>query len=116
MSSDEQPLPPLIVAELDDELLAELFGDVEALGEELEIVVKRGPEVQVDGAPRTTLLEAERLLRTEMTVGVQLRYRYRGSDWWDTILRSAEGFRLVRIEHPIAATASRESATNGASR
>jgi hypothetical protein len=33
---------------------------------------------------------------------VQLRYRYRGRQWWDTLLRTEDGVRIVRIEQPFA--------------
>ena len=34
--------------------------------------------------------------------GVQLRYRYAGREWTDTVLRVPGGYRLVRMEVPAA--------------
>jgi len=100
MNEQEAPLPPLHVADIDEEKLRELLVDVESLGEHLEIVIKRTSEGHVDRGPCTSLSDAMAQLFTGTALGVQLRYRFQGSDWWDTLMRTAGGFRLVRIQHP----------------
>ena len=38
------------------------------------------------------------LLTQGRVQGVQLRYRYRGVEWWDTVMRTSDGYRLVRMQ------------------
>ncbi len=99
MSDPELVLPPLHVAEIDPDKLRELFADLEALGERLEIVLKRAPEAHVERAPCVSLAETLEQLLSGTALGAQLRYSYKGADWWDTLLRTPDGFRLVRIQH-----------------
>lgn len=98
MSDPSTSPAPLQIADLDQDKLSELFADVEALGEGVEVVLKRGP-VRVESHETTSLASALQLLRGGMVHGVQLRYRYRGAEWWDTLMPTSEGFRLVRIQH-----------------
>lgn len=112
MNDVDPALPPIHVADIDRDKLGELFTDVEALGEQLEIVLKRGAEARVDAGPCASLAQAMELLTCGTVLGVQLRYRFEGADWWDTLMRTPTGFRLVRIQHPSAtneASASQES-------
>jgi len=95
----ELVLPPVHVAEIDHDKLRELFADVEALGEHLEIVLKRVTEAHVERVPYVSLAEALEELSSGTALGAQLRYSYKGADWWDTLLRTPDGFRLVRIQH-----------------
>jgi len=36
----------------------------------------------------------------EGAAGVQLRYVHDGVEWWDTLMRTERGARLVRMEAP----------------
>ena len=99
MNEPDVPLPPVHIANIDGEKLRELFFDVESLGEHLEIVIKPSSEGYVDRGRPPSLGEAITQLLQGTALGVQLRYRFQGADWWDTLLRTAEGFRLVRIQH-----------------
>ena len=49
-----------------------------------------------------TLADARRLLEERAVRGLQIRYRYDGADWWDTLMVLPEGWRLVRIRHEFA--------------
>ena len=103
MNEPEVPLPPVHIADIDGDKLRELFFDVESLGEDLEIVIKHSAEGHVDRGPRPSLSEAIAQLLLGTALGVQLRYRFQGADWWDTLMRTAQGFRLVRIQQrPVA--------------
>jgi hypothetical protein len=104
MSEPDLVLPPVHVAEIDRDKLRELFDDVEALGERLEIVLKRATEAHVEDGPSVSLAEALEQLSSGTAIGAQLRYSYEGVEWWDTLLRAPRGFRLVRIQHrpPVA--------------
>lgn len=94
---DGIPLPPLQVAELDQDKLSELFADIDALGEGLDVLVKRAAG-HIDGDERVSLATAKQLLEQRSIQGVQLRYRFRGADWWDTLICTESGVRLVRMQ------------------
>lgn len=98
MNDAPGPLSPLQVADLDRGTLSELLTDIEALGEDVEVLVKRRAG-QVEARGETSLTSALELLLEGQAEGVQLRYRYRGTDWWDTLMRTPKGIRLVRIQH-----------------
>lgn len=98
MNEAPDSLSPLQVANLDRDTLGELLTDIEALGEDLEVLVKRRAG-HVAAQEQTSLTGAVELLFEGQAEGVQLRYRYRGTDWWDTLMRTPEGIRLVRIQH-----------------
>jgi hypothetical protein len=89
------PVPPMWQAELDAAALGQLFADVGAAAEVLSIQGKAGAGRYASPDPLTLATAHERLASGEL-IGVQLRYRYGGSEWADTLLRAAAGFRLVR--------------------
>jgi len=91
-------LPPMSDAVLDDGAVAALFRDVRELAELEEIIIKAGPGY-VDGQQAVTLDEAERLLNEKAVRGLQLRYRHQGAQWWDTLMPTPQGVRLVRVKH-----------------
>lgn len=91
-------LPDLQQAELDEASLADLFRDVELAAELIAVTRKDGPEARACETS-LTLAEAHDLLRTGRTRSIQIRYRYQGAQWWDTLLRTPTGVRLVRVRH-----------------
>jgi hypothetical protein len=109
MSQHSQPLPALEQIDLDPAALFKLFVDVGKTTQLLEIVYKSAPEVHApDPEPATdpsALKKAQRLLLSGKVMGVQLRYLYEGAEWWDTLLRTPTGIRLVRMEQPKPPTA-----------
>jgi hypothetical protein len=59
----------------------------------------------VTGPPSLEL--ARNALAAGVASAVQLRYRFGGQEWWDTLVRIEGGVRLIRISHTQAlATAS----------
>lgn len=101
MSTDtEDALPQLQRALLDQETLDQLFFDLGAAAELREIVLKGASTLRADDMSKPTLDDARRLLLSRQVVGLQLRYRYGGSEWWDTLLPTPEGVELVRIARP----------------
>lgn len=98
---NEEPLPPLYSATLDREALTQLCFD---LGQAAEVfaVLERGPRGL---APREHGTTSEAL--TALVAGLldgrvpaaQVRYRFAGDEWWDTLTATAAGVRLVRILH-----------------
>ena len=95
-------LPDLQQSALDPETLAQLFSDLSSLTEILEIIPKAAAAGYVEEkSTQITLDEARDLLLSSSIRGLQIRYRYQGTQWWDTLLpdSSGHGFRIVRIQH-----------------
>ena len=91
------PVPPMWQAHLDATALGQLFADLGTAAEVLSVQGKVGAGRYASPEPLTLETARERLASGE-SAGVQLRYRYGGSEWADTLLRVAGGFRLVRCQ------------------
>lgn len=81
------------------EELEQLLRDIEAFGESTEVIPKFRAKGYVPESPTLTVAQAGPLLRHRRVRGLQLRYRFNGADWWDTILVNGDTYRLVRIRH-----------------
>lgn len=92
-------LPELQSQILDEGTLASLVRDVRAVAEGLEVRVKAFAERRIEDVP-WELDEALATLRAGKANGVQLRYRHAGELWLDTLMRTPEGIRLVRMQAP----------------
>jgi hypothetical protein len=92
-------LPPLQRALLDEATLNQLFLDVAEAAELIDIAIKRGDEMHATEEPPSLEQARDALVRGK-AFGVQLRYRYRGTEWWDTLMRTEAGVCLVRFERP----------------
>ena len=90
--------PPLSDAILDGAQLAQLVFDIEHAAELIAVAIRPLGSRRVEAAERPSLESAFHAL-CERTASVQLRYRYRGEEWWDTLLPVSAGTRLVRISH-----------------
>jgi hypothetical protein len=53
------------------------------------------PAVQSEGPP--TLREARRMFLDKGAKGLQVRYVHRGVEWWDTLMHTQAGVRIVRV-------------------
>lgn len=95
--SDTQ-LAELHQAELDEATVDQLFADIAALTRVIEVLPKYDSRSYAPDAP-ITLDEARELLRAGTLRGVQVRYRHDGAQWWDTLMRTPTGVRVVRIRH-----------------
>ena len=91
-------LPELAQGMLDAAGLEALFRDLAACAIVEELQVKGGAQAYATGAG--TLEGAWAALEHGGARGVQLRYRFQGQDWVDTILRAGNGWRLVRARAP----------------
>jgi hypothetical protein len=91
-------VPPLSDVLLDDAQLAQLALDLEHAAELIDVAIRPLGARRAAASGRPSLAAAVRAL-TERTASVQLRYRYRGEEWWDTLLPAGVGVRLVRISH-----------------
>jgi hypothetical protein len=88
---------PIHDAILDDATVDQLFFDVAHTAQLIAVMEKPGR----GQAPATSeaLWSAHRALRARSVSAVQLRYRFAGEEWWDTVLWTDAGIRLVRISH-----------------
>lgn len=90
-------LPDLNMTLLDAAQVGQLFRDIEACAQITEIIPKFAPRGHVPDTASVTLAQARELLATRAVRGLQIRYRYEGADWWDTLMLVSNQFRLVRI-------------------
>lgn len=93
---DEVALPDVHEATLDAATEASLLNDIGALTEVLGVTLKGAATERVSERP-LTLAEALDAWRSGAARGMQIRYRHQGVEWWDTLLRTPSGARLVRI-------------------
>ncbi len=98
--SQPPELPTINEAILDANTLSQLFEDVSRCTHLIEVIVKRGPRSQTPDATHT-LDEARQMLEEGAAMGIQLRYSYDGAQWWDTLIRTQAGIRIVRIRHDV---------------
>lgn len=81
---------------IDGPTLDALFADLEACAEILAVIPKAGPGYV---SPRTISLQAGRnQFAAGQLRGLQVRYRFQGTEWWDTLLPEADGARVTRIK------------------
>ncbi len=92
-------LPALHTTMLDFAQVEQLLTDIELCTQLQEIVPKYAAQGQVPETAQVTLAQARELLSARAVRGLQLRYRYEGADWWDTVMVLGEQFRVVRIRH-----------------
>lgn len=102
--TEAPPLPDLQQSSLDPETLTQLFTDLAACTEVLEVIPKAMAEGYVPESSTIGLDEGRRMLLSGNVRGLQIRYRYQGCQWWDTLLPDVQngGFRIVRIQHDFA--------------
>jgi hypothetical protein len=95
---DGSALPELQQAILDRATVDQLFKDIEHCTEVLEVIPKFSKHGYVNTAS-LGLEQGRQLLERGELRALQLRYRYAGSEWWDTLMAAPGGLRLVRIQH-----------------
>ncbi len=95
----DAPLPPVQSALVDGVTLDRLFADLEAYAAELTVQAKTRSDGHASTAP-LSLREGRSLLESGAALGVQLRYRLGSEAWCDTLMRTPDGLRLVRIAVP----------------
>jgi len=97
----DQPLPELLQAELNDETLSQLFTDIEACTEVLDVSVKRSVSQMIDQEETSeiTLKQAQQWLREKVIRGAQIRYIHEKVEWWDKLIVVPNGGKLTRIQH-----------------
>jgi hypothetical protein len=91
------PLAELTTADLDAATLDELFADIANQTTVDEVLVK-GAATAYAG---TSGLDEARSQFLGGARGLQIRYRWQGEAWWDTLVRLGDGrIRLVRTRAP----------------
>lgn len=100
-SSESAPpeLPALHTTLLDLAQVEQLLRDIETCTELVEVLPKYAAQGHVPDAAGISLADARTLLATRAVRGLQLRYRYDGADWWDTLMFAGDRVRVVRIRH-----------------
>ena len=100
MPSDDPaapPLPEMWQATLDAQGLAELFEDYERATPVHIVVRERAHQMVANERAAAGLDDALALLSEGLAV--QVRYRWEGAEWWDTLRPTAGGARLIRVRH-----------------
>ncbi len=97
---DEPPkLAELHSADLDEATLTRLFEDLAGHAQVLEITLKAAA-AQYAAAERVSLAAAQAALAQRGVRGAQIRYRWQGEIWCDTLLVTPAGWRIVRQREP----------------
>jgi hypothetical protein len=91
-------LPELHQGALDLPTLRQLLDDLALCAEIVEVRSKGGPIDHAD--PEGTFEDARRAFERRAVRGMQVRYRWEGDEWIDTLLWASEGPRLVRMRAP----------------
>lgn len=95
---DEPTVPLMVEGVIDAATLRRLFTDLAAAATVLSVREKGDPREYADPAERTPEAALDRLL-TGSARAVQIRYRYDGHEWTDTVIAVPTGFRVVRCRH-----------------
>lgn len=97
--NDAVELSEIYDQEIDEATLEQVLFDIGAAAELIAVMIKGGPRSNAHGGAPD--LAAARAALSAGAHGVQLRYRFEGREWWDTIMRTAGGrLRIVRTEPP----------------
>lgn len=91
-------LPTVSLEELDESAFAALMLDLALRGHDCDVTVKTAACMQGGAAPSASLAAAGYALARGHVAAIQVRYQYNGARWVDTILKTADAFKLVRME------------------
>lgn len=96
--ADGPPVPLMVEGLIDAATLRQLFTDLLTAATVTDVREKGDPRGYVLPTELTPELAQDRLL-SGLTRAVQVRYRYDGHEWTDTILGMPTGYRVVRCRH-----------------
>ncbi len=96
LGSDER-LREYHEAFLDPATLEKLFEDLDVVADILAVLAKGGNRDRAHGGTMT-LDEGKDLFMSKSVKGIQIRYRYDDAEWWDTLMHTPGGVRIIRIE------------------
>ncbi len=92
----DEAVPDMIKTELDAEMLAQLFDDLTACAR-IEHVQVRATEEGGMVDRGATLAETRQLFESGHASMAQIRYRFEGDTWCDTLMARDGRVRLVRL-------------------
>lgn len=95
---DGPAVPLMVEGILDASMLNQLCSDLQSYAEIVIVQEKSGPNAYADSEP-LKLETAVHRLQSQLTRSVQVRYKFEGWEWTDTILAFQAGFRVVRCRH-----------------
>ncbi|MCE9532252.1 MAG: hypothetical protein K8T89_14200 [Planctomycetes bacterium] len=98
--ADGPPVPLLVEGAVDAAALQQLFTELATAAQFLGAKEKNGP-TSLTGADELTLDMALARLLSGAARAIQIRYRFDGREWTDTIIAIPSGFRVVRCRHEI---------------
>jgi Fe-S-cluster-containing hydrogenase component 2 len=104
----EIELPDLQDQIVGDEVIGQLFVDLAALGQILEINEKGGARTHSETVGLDLDLAKERFLAGEVRA-LQIVYRHQDETWCDTLMRVPTGTRILRMLAPTRATDATET-------
>ena len=90
-------LPDLHQADLDPQTLGSLFEDLSACADIFAVIPKTGTGYVAPA--NISLDEGKEMLLAGQLRGLQIRYKYNGGEWWDTLIQFPDAIRLTRIKH-----------------
>jgi hypothetical protein len=97
LEASDVEFPDMHQGTIDGATLAQYFRDLEH-AQIFDVLIKGAPEKYAEEGPFS--LEEGRALFSAGTVrGLQIRYLWNGAEWWDTLMRGAQGVRIVRVQH-----------------
>ena len=96
--ADGPPVPLMNEGLIDAETLRQLAADLEVAAEVLG-VREKGALGAHSGPDEVALALAIDRLLTNAARAAQIRYRYAGQEWTDTIMAMKDGYRVVRCRH-----------------
>ncbi|MFN8610858.1 MAG: hypothetical protein U0931_25170 [Vulcanimicrobiota bacterium] len=94
---DPKDLPQLTQGDLDDQALRNLVEDLSTLAEILEVRVKGSSEERAENST-LQLKQAVAAMKLGRVQGVQVRYRWEGAEWFDTLMRTGATVRVIRMK------------------
>lgn len=97
IAGSEVEFPEMVQGVLDDATLQQYFDDL-GLTEVFDVLVKGAPEEYAKEGT-FTLERGRELFDAGVVRGLQIRYQYQDEEWWDTLMRSPAGVRLIRVRH-----------------
>jgi len=95
----EGPLPDVHEGLLDARGLSDYVLDLETHAEGLTVMLKSRSK-EFAGQKGVALRDLPELLGSGAAPRAQLRYRFEGEAWLDTLMPTAGGFRIVRFRDP----------------
>lgn len=94
---DDERLRDYHEAFIDPGTLQQLFVDLAGCAQVLAVLAKGGGTDRAHGGTMS-LQEGKEMFMSKRVRGLQIRYRYEGAEWWDTLMHTPGGVKIVRIE------------------